>query len=172
MTTRPDLAFAAHLLSRFLNNHNLVHWQAAKHVLLYLRGISYWRDCEAHLTGYSDADYASCKDDRKSVTGYCFNYGSGAISWSAKKQTCVATSTTEAEVHALSESVKEALHLQGILECIGETQQTTILSDSQSCLALISKDDGSYKAKHFATRLAFLKDTTTTTRRVTRNGSK
>ena len=43
--------------------------------------------------------------------------------------------------------------------CIGETKQTTILGDSQSCLALVLKDDGSYKAKHFATRLAFLKDT-------------
>ena len=72
---------------------------------------------------------------------------------------CVATSTTEAEVHALSEAVKEALHLQGILECIGETKQTTIPSDFQSCLALVSKDDSSYKAKHFATCLAFLKDT-------------
>ena len=153
MTTRPDLAIAAHLLSRFLNNHNQAHWQTATHVLRYLRGtedvgITYWRDCEAHLTGYSDADYASCEDDRKSVTGYCFNYGSVAIFWSAKKQTCVATSTTEAEVHGLSEAVKEALHLQGILECIGETKQTTNLSDSQSCLALISKDVGSYKAKH------------------------
>ena len=164
MTTRPDLAFAAHLLSRFLNNHSLVHWQAAKHVMRYLRGtkdlgIKYWRNCEAHLTRYSDADYARCKDSRKSVTGYCFSYGSGAISWSAKRQTCVGTSTTEAEVHALSEAVEEALHLQGIVECIGETKQTTILSDSQSCLALVSKDDGSYKMKHFATRLAFLKDT-------------
>ena len=51
--------------------------------------------------------------------------------WSAKKQTCVGTSTTEAEVHALSEAVKEALHLQWILDCIGETKRTTILSDSQ-----------------------------------------
>ena len=95
MTTKP-LAFAAHLLSRFLNNHSLVHWQAAKHVLRYLRctedvGTTYWRNCEAHLTGYSDVDFASCKDDRKSVTGCCFIYESGAISWSAKKQTCVAT---------------------------------------------------------------------------------
>ena len=133
MTTRPDQVFAAYLLSRFLKNPNLVHWQAAKHVLRYLRGtedvgINYLRNCEAPLTGYSDADYASCKDDRKSVNGYCFNYGSGAISWSAKTQTRVATSTTEAEVHALSEAAKEALHLQGSLECIGETKQTTVRS--------------------------------------------
>ena len=91
-----------------------------------------WASLLAELRGTldSDADYASCKDDSKSVTGYCFSYGSGAISWPAKKQTCVAISTTEAEVHALSEAVKEALHLQRILECIGETKQTTILSDS------------------------------------------
>ena len=149
MTTRPDLAFAPHL-SRFLNNHSVVHWQAAKHVLRYHRGtedvgIAYWRNCKlAHLTGYSDADYASCKYDRKSVTGFCFSYVTCAIWWSVKKQTCVATSTTEAEVHALSEAAKEALHTQGILECIGETKRTTILSDSQLCLALVSKDDGSY----------------------------
>ena len=57
MMTRPDLAFAAHLSSRFLNNHSLVHWQAAKHVMRYLRGtmevgITYLRKCEAHLAGY------------------------------------------------------------------------------------------------------------------------
>ena len=158
MTTRPNLAFAAHLLSTFLNEPSLVHWQGSNHVLQYLRGtedvgITYWRNCEAHLTGYSDADYASCKDVRKSLTGYCFNYGSGAFSWSAKKQTCVATSTTEAEVHALSEAVKKALHLQGILECIGETKQTSILSDSQLCLALVSKDDSSYKVKSKRVRI-------------------
>ena len=166
MKTRPDLAFSAHLLSRFLNNHNLVHWSLAggktcvavpqghrrrgHYILAGLRGT---------LDRVLRRGLRELERRPQSVTGYCFNYGSGAISWSAKKQTCVATSTTEAEVHALSEAVKEALHLQGILECIGETKQTTILSDSQSCLALISEDDGSYKAKHFATRLAFLKDT-------------
>ena len=130
------------------------------HVTHLGKPVAYGFVCEALLTGYSDADYASCKDDRKSVTGYCFSYNrSGAISWSAKKQTCVATSTTEVEVHALSEAVKQTLHLSGILECIGETKQTTIRSDSQLCLALVSKDDGSHKAKHFATGLAFLKNT-------------
>ena len=55
MMTRPDLAFAAHLLSRFLSKPSLAHWQAAKHVLRYLRctenvGITYWRNCEARGT--------------------------------------------------------------------------------------------------------------------------
>ena len=133
MRRRPDLALAAHLLSRCLNKPALVHLQAEKLVLRYLRatedaGITYWRNCEAHLTGYSDADYASCKDDHKNVTGYCFSYGSGAISWSAKKQTCVATSTIDEEVHALSEAVKEALHSQRIMECIARRNKQLLLT--------------------------------------------
>ena len=49
LTTRPDLAFSAHLLSRFLCNPGLAHWQAARHVLRYLKGTSevgltHWKD--------------------------------------------------------------------------------------------------------------------------------
>ena len=108
---RPDMAFAAHL-TRFLNKPSLVLLQAAKRVLRYLRGtedvvITYWRNFAAHWTVYLEADYASCKDDRKSVTGYFFSYGSGANSWSAKKQTCVVTSPKKAEVHPVSEAFKD-----------------------------------------------------------------
>ena len=92
------------------------------------------------------------------MDGYCFNYGSGAISWSSKKQTCVATSMTEAELHALSEALKETLHLQAILCTLGRRTNATMMCDSQSCLALVKRDDGSSKAKHFATRLAFVRD--------------
>ena len=162
-TTRPDLAFSAHLHSRFLSNLGQAHWQAAKHVLRYLRGTldvgqTFWRASRAHLTGFSDYDYATCKDDHKSVAGYCFNYGSAAISYSSKKQTCVATSFTEAELHALNEASKEALHLQAILQTLGRPASATLMCHSQSSLALVKRDNGTPKAKHFATRLAFVRD--------------
>ena len=102
---------------------------------------------------------ASCKDDRRSITGFCFNVGSGAISWAARRQTCVATSTTEAELHALSEALKEAVHLRGILDTLGESIATTLFTDSQSCLALATRDDNSAKTKHFATRMAYVRET-------------
>ena len=131
LSTRPDLAFPAHLLSRFLSNPGFAHWQAAKHVLRYLRGtadvgITFMKCDDTGLNGYTDSDYASCKDDRRSITGFCFNVGSGAISWAARRQTCVATSTTEAERHALSEAVKEAVQLRGILDTLGESIATTL----------------------------------------------
>ena len=121
LSTRPDLVFPAHLFSRFLSNPGFSHCQAAKHVLRYLRGtadvgITFMKCDDTGLNGYTDSDYASCKDDRRSITGFCFNVGSGAISWAARRQTCVSTSTTQAELHALSEAAKEAVHLRGIMD--------------------------------------------------------
>ncbi|GJT20939.1 putative ribonuclease H-like domain-containing protein [Tanacetum coccineum] len=46
---------------------------------------------------YSDSDYARANLDRKSTTGGCQFLGRRLISWQCKKQTIVATSTTEAE---------------------------------------------------------------------------
>ena len=63
------------------------------------------------LLGYSDADWASCADDRRSVTGYCFslNKGCAIISWKSRKQPTVALSTCEAENMALAATIQEGL---------------------------------------------------------------
>ena len=50
-----------------------------------------------NLIGYSDADYAGCKTDRKSTSGTCHILGNALVSWACKKQACVALSTAEAE---------------------------------------------------------------------------
>ena len=71
-------------------------------------------------------------DDLKILAGDWFNYGSATISWSSKRQTCVATASTEAELHALSAATKEALHLQAILETLGRPASATLKRDSQS----------------------------------------
>ena len=122
-------------------------------------GNTFMKCDDTGLIGYTDSDYASCKDDRRSDTGFCFNVGSGATSWAARRQTWAATSTTEAELHALSEAGKEAVHLQGILDTLGESIATTLFTDSQSCLALATRDDNSAKTKHFATPMASVRET-------------
>ena len=60
------------------------------------------------LKGFSNADWASDKDERKSTSGYTFTLVGGAISWCSKKQTCIALSTMEAEYVACSTVVQEA----------------------------------------------------------------
>jgi len=58
---------------------------------------------------YSGADWA--EDDCKSVSGYLRVLAGGSIFWSSKKQTCVATSSGEAELIALSRATEQALYM-------------------------------------------------------------
>ena len=60
-------------------------------------GLWYPHGTSFDLLGYSDADWAGCKMDRKSTSGTCQFLGWSLVSWSSKKQNCVASSSTEAE---------------------------------------------------------------------------
>ena len=52
---------------------------------------------QLQVHGYTDANWANNVLDRKSTNGFMFSFGSGAVSWSSKKQPTVALSSTEAE---------------------------------------------------------------------------
>lgn len=84
-TTRPDIAFATQQLSQFMATPTQAHFQAATHLLRYLkgcpgRGLLFPRDSHVQLLGFSDADWGGCPDSRKSVTGYCFFLGKSLVS--------------------------------------------------------------------------------------------
>nr|GEW35065.1 reverse transcriptase domain-containing protein [Tanacetum cinerariifolium] len=73
-----------------------------KRIFRYLKGkphlgLWYPKDSPFNLVAYSDSDYAGASLDRKSTTGSCQFIGFRLISWQCKKQTVVATSSTEAE---------------------------------------------------------------------------
>ena len=101
-STRPDIAFATQQLSQFMSKPTKAHHAAAVHVLRYLKGcpgqgLFFPRTCSPHLLGFSDADWATCIDSRRSITGYCFFIGNSLVSWKTKKQTTVSRSSSEAE---------------------------------------------------------------------------
>nr|GEW58769.1 reverse transcriptase domain-containing protein [Tanacetum cinerariifolium] len=58
---------------------------------------AYLKDSPFDLVAYSDSDYAGASLNRKSTIGGCQFLGCKLISWQCKKQTVVATSSTEAE---------------------------------------------------------------------------
>nr|GEV74015.1 hypothetical protein [Tanacetum cinerariifolium] len=60
-------------------------------------GLWYPKESPFDLVAYSDSDYGGATQDRKSTTGGCQFLGRRLISWQCKKQTFVATSTTEVE---------------------------------------------------------------------------
>ena len=73
-----------------------------------------------------------------STSGYVFIQGGAAISWKSSKQTCVASSTAEAEYIALSAAVQEAVWLQQLMSDLlnKSIHETTILEDNQSTICL------------------------------------
>lgn len=117
--TRPDLAFSVSVVSRYGSNPNPSHWQAVKRIFRYIRGtlslqLTY-RGKFSNLQGYTDADWAGDLDTRRSTSGYIFNVGSGAISWSSKRQPTVALSSCEAEYMGQTQATKEAVWLKLLL---------------------------------------------------------
>nr|GEW09300.1 retrotransposon protein, putative, Ty1-copia subclass [Tanacetum cinerariifolium] len=101
--TRPDVAFAQNLCSRFQQNPGEIHWTAVKNILKYIRNtkdmvLVYGAKpkVEMKVSCYADASFQTDKDDTKSQTGYVFILNGGAVDWKSAKQSTTAMSSTEA----------------------------------------------------------------------------
>lgn len=166
VNTRPDISTSVSMLAQKVSNPNHEDWNELKRVLKYLNGTAQMSllmgksESNAGLVGYADANWAENRVDRKSNSGYVFKFLDGVISWSCKRQTCVALSSTEAEFIALSEACKEALWIRRILEDFNQSMKnsTTIYEDNQSCLKLIEEENMSGRSKHIDVRHYFVKD--------------
>jgi len=88
--TRPDIAQAVGVVSRFMNNPGRGHWEAVKWILRYLRGTSHYSLCfggsNSYLQGYVDSDMVGDIDGGRSTTGYVFTIGGTTVSWISKLQ--------------------------------------------------------------------------------------
>ena len=113
LCTRPDIAYAVGVVSRFMSNPGEAHWSAVKWIFRYLRGTSKMCLCfgsgDPILQGYTDVDYAGDMDSRKSTSGYLMTFAGGAVAWQSRLQKCISLSTTEAEYIAVVEACKEVL---------------------------------------------------------------
>lgn len=169
VATRPDIMYSVSHLSQFNTCYNDTHWKAAKRVLRYLKGTSdlclRFKKTEEPLVGYADADWASCTIDRRSYTGHCFIYGGAFVSWESRKQRTVALSTCEAELMAITEAVKESVHLLRLMEGMKVPQDALrVYNDNQAAQNALKNPIVSSKTKHISIKENFVKE-------MLRNGS-
>uniref|UniRef100_A0A803PQB9 Reverse transcriptase Ty1/copia-type domain-containing protein n=1 Tax=Cannabis sativa TaxID=3483 RepID=A0A803PQB9_CANSA len=163
--TRPDLSFPVNKLSQFLQAPTSAHWTAAKRVLRYLKGTMYHRlhikvlDRLA-ITGYSDADWACCPDDRRSVVGYCVYLGDTLVSWSSKKQVVVSRSSTESEYRALAQVSAEIAWIQALLKEFDFPLHYTPITwcDNMGASSLAANPVYHARTKHIELDVHFVRD--------------
>ncbi|GJU58543.1 putative ribonuclease H-like domain-containing protein [Tanacetum coccineum] len=162
--SRPDIMFAVCACSRFQVTPKTSHLSAVKRIFRYLKGkpklgLWYPRVSSFDLEAYSDSDYAGANLDRKSTTGGCQFLGRRLISWQCKKQTIVATSTTEAEYVAAANCCGQVLWIQNQMLDYGfNFMNTKIYIDNESTICIVKNPVFHSKTKHIAIRHHFIRD--------------
>ena len=130
--TRPDISYVVSVASRYMDQPHEIHWRAAKRILNFVQGtrthgIFYKAKSDLGLIGFINSDWVGENTDRKSTSGYFFMPTEGPISYSIKKQSAIALSSTKAEYRGVVNAATQCLWLQGILgECGFESEFSNI----------------------------------------------
>ncbi|KAK4856333.1 hypothetical protein QYF36_016406 [Acer negundo] len=166
LCTRPDICFAVGIVSRFQSKPGPDHWTAVKHIFKYLKrtrdNMLVYSGGDLVPVGYTDSDFQSDSDSRKSTSGAVFTIGGEAVIWRSIKQSCIADSTMEAEYVAACEAAKEAVWLRQFLidlEVVpSANKQITIYCDNSGAVAN-SKEPRSHKrGKHIERKYHLLRE--------------
>ena len=141
------------------------HWTAYKRVLRYLKetvdyGMIFKKSDFLDIIAYSDADWRSEPDDKRSTSGYCIYLGDNLISWSSKKQSVVSKSSVESEYRAMALASAEITWICSVLKELGVKLNCTplLLSDSTSAAAIATNPVLHSKTKHIEIDIHFVRD--------------
>ncbi|GJQ91512.1 putative ribonuclease H-like domain-containing protein [Tanacetum coccineum] len=162
--SRPDIMFVVCTCARHQVTPKECHLHAVKRIFRYLKGhpklgLWYPKESPFDLVAYSDSDYGGASQDRKSTTGGCQFLGRRLISWQCKKQTIVATSTTEAEYVAAASGCGQVLWIQNQLLDYGYNfMNTKIYIDNNSAICIVKNPVFHSRTKHIEIRHHFIRD--------------
>jgi hypothetical protein len=162
--SRPDIMLSVCMCARFQANPKEVHLRAVERIMRYLVytpkfGLWYPKGSTFDLTGYSDADWAGCRIDRKSTSGTCQFLGRSLMSWASKKQNSVAISTAKAEYIAAGHCCAQLLWMRQTLRDYGyKLSKVPLLCDNESAIHMADNPVEHSRTKHIDIRYHFLRD--------------
>ena len=166
--SRPDIANATRELSKSMDGATEVGFQEL------LRVIKYVLDTEKYglklepkkendmwnLEAFSDSDWAGDKQSRISICGYILYFCGVAIAWKSKGMKHVTLSSSEAELVALSECVKDVKFVMKILEDLGIKVQrpVTVRVDNVGAIFLAENATMSQRTRHINIRYKWVSE--------------
>ncbi|GJV29271.1 hypothetical protein Tco_1385719 [Tanacetum coccineum] len=168
--TRPDVAFAQNMTSRFQQDPGELHWTTVKNILKYLRNTKYMflvyegdTKRELRVSCYTDDGYVTDTDDLKSQTGYVFILNKGVVDWKSTKQSIFASSSTDVEYIAAFDASKEGVWIRKFISGLGVVptieEPINMYCDNTGAIS-IAKDHGVTKgARHFCVKVHYLRET-------------
>jgi hypothetical protein len=161
--TRPDLNYAVGVVSRFMQTPQKPHLDAVRRILRYIKhtlqcGIFYEAKSQLQVHGYTDVDWADNVSDKRSTSGFMFSFGSGAISWSSKKQPTIALSSTEAEYRGVAIAACEVVWLQKLLSDLGQSVDVLVVIYCDNISSILLANNSVYHArtKHIEVHYHFI----------------
>ena len=159
-STRPDIAFAVQYLCRCLHRPTPELIAETDHVLAYLArhptaGLTYDR-AATRLSGHTDASWEMAA----STSGWVVQWQCAALQWGSRKQPCIALSTCEAEIIALSEGAKDMVYFRKLVSGLGapEPGPSSLSTDSQSARDVSYNPQHHDRMKHVQRRHFFVRD--------------
>ncbi|KAL0313377.1 UNVERIFIED_CONTAM: Retrovirus-related Pol polyprotein from transposon TNT 1-94 [Sesamum radiatum] len=164
--TRPDVAYALSVTSRYQACTGEVHWSAVKNILKYLRRTKdvflIYSSGELILEGYSDASFQSDDDDAKFQLGFVFKLNGGVVAWKSSKQDTKADSTTKAEYIAASKATKETVWMKNYIQELGvvpsSAEPIVIFCDNNGAIAQAKKPRSHHRSKYILRRYHLLRE--------------
>ena len=163
--TRPDIAYAVSVVSRFMHAPSEEHMKAVYRILKYLKatpgkGLFFGKNQDHKVVGYTDADWAGDRMDGKSTSGYFTFVGGNLVTWRSKKQKVVSRSSAEAEFRGMVHGVCELLWIKRILRDLGIalTAPMQLCCDNKSAVKIANNPVQHDRTKHVEIDRHFIKD--------------
>ena len=166
--TRPDLASAVSILSRFNQKPGINHWKEVVHCWKYLKGTQNFalrlqpkaNSLINRINFYTDATWAEDQETRISQSGSLAFWKSCPILWNSKKQKNITMSSTESELSALSDGEQEGQWLAFLIEELWRSKlgPTLFHIDNKGLLDKLKNFGSNSKTKHLDLKAKSLRE--------------
>ena len=169
ITCRPDISYIVSVLSRFMQNPGIQHWEGIKKILRYLKGttnlgITYGGNKFTHgdtknvLSMFTDSDWAACEDTRRSLSAYVIVLNGGPIQWKCKYQSIIAQSSTEAEYISVANACNELTWICRLMSFLCYSQKCVdVYIDNRSAISIASNQKDDRRTRHIDVKYHLIK---------------